>query len=1151
MGGSWSAEDFIAKWAGADGSEFANAQSFVADLCRLLQVDRPEPAVKEDHLNRYVFERWVTFRWSGDGPAPRKRMDCYKRGCFVLEAKKLAGCGGEQGELPHLPAPPARKGGKTWNAGMVRAREQAADYADAIGRDEGWPPFLIVVDIGNVIELFADFSLTGKHYSHFPDARSFRIALDDLRDDAVRDRLRRIWQEPLSLDPARQTARVTRAIAVQLAELAKALEENHPADRVAMFLMRCLFTMFAEDVGLLARDCFRRKLEQWVANPAAFRPGIEEIWHTMDRGGHSLVLEAQLRRFNGGLFADATALDLDAYQIKRLLEAAKAEWQDVDPAIFGTLLERALTPGMRKGLGAHYTPRAYVERLVLATVIEPLRDDWRAVKAAALLSDQDGAIDEVRAFHRRLCDIRVLDPACGTGNFLYVTLENLKRLEGEVVDFLTRELNQHQQVLELDTHTVDPRQFLGIEKNERAVAIAELVLWIGYLQWHFRTRGRVMPAEPVLRNFHTIEHRDAVLVWDQRVPERDDTGQPLSRWDGESMTVDLVTGREIPAAECRVPLYRYTNPRPADWPEADFIVGNPPFIGGKDLRQRLGDGTAAALRTAYPDVPDSADFVMYWWHLAAERVRAGRTRRFGFITTNSITQTFNRRVLAHHLGARDPLSLVFAIPDHPWVKTTREADREALRQAAAVRIAMTVAEAGEHAGILATLATEEPGPTDAAEVRLNERSGRIQPDLTIGAEVSAARPLAANDRLCSPGVKLHGAGFIVTPADAAELGLGEVPGLEQHIRPYLNGRDLTQRPRGVMVIDLFGLGENELRQRFPAVYQHVAETIKPHRQAKSGNTADATQYAETWWMFGKPRPRLRHALAGLPRYIATVETAKHRLFTFLDASILPDNMLVAIASADAFVLGVLSSRIHVAWALATGGTLEDRPRYNKTQCFDTFPFPVVTDYLAAPIRTLAEELDGFRKQRLAEHPDLTLTGLYNVVEKLKADEPLSAAERTVHDRGLAGTLRSIHDALDDAVFDAYGWPPSLGEAAVLERLVALNRQRTEDERRGHVAWLRPEFQAPAAGERAAPMLIPDDLPLPLAAKAAGKEKWPAALLDQVSAIRLRLNRLPAPAEPAAIAGTFKGARRDRVAEVLATLAAMGQARQLDGRYWRC
>lgn len=1144
-------EAFIAEWAGADGSEFSNAQAFVNDLCRVLGVDRPGRAVKEDRLNRYVFERWVTPPWLGDGPAPRRRIDCYKRGCFVLEAKKLRGPGGaSQDELPGIPAATPRKGAKAWSIGMVQAREQAAGYADAIGRDEGWPPFLVVVDIGNVIELFADFSLTGKHYTHFPDTRSFRIPLAGLRDAALRERLRRVWEDPLSLDPARETARVTRGIAARLAELAKSLEEDHPADAVAGFLMRCLFTMFAEDIGLLPKDCFRTKLEGWLSRPEAFRPGVEEIWRAMDKGGHSVVLEERVRYFNGGLFADAGALDLTPFQIKQLLEAAKAEWKDVDPAIFGTLLERALDPRERQSLGAHYTPRAYVERLVLATVIEPLRDEWTSVKAAAVMLDQAGAVEEVRGFHDRLCAVRVLDPACGTGNFLYVTLEHMKRLEGEVIDFLTEELHQHQRVLELDTHSVDPHQFLGLEKNERAVPIAELVLWIGYLQWHFRTRGRAQPAEPVLRNFHNIRRADAVLEWDDRVPVVDADGAPVTRWDGESMTVDLRTGREVPAADRRVQVWRYVNARPAAWPEAHFIVGNPPFIGGKGLRERLGDGYAEALRAAYPELPDSADFVMYWWHKAAGLVRAGRARRFGFITTNSLPQTFNSRVVARHLAAEPPLSLAFAIPNHPWVKPAAEAaDRRELRQAAAVRIAMTVGRAGTHDGRLLTVTREERGASDAAEVTLWERSGRIHANLTVGADVTAAKPLAANDRVCSPGVKLHGAGFIVTPDEAARLGLGTVPGLEAHIRPYRNGKDLTGRSRGVMVIDLFGLGEDELRRRFPAVYQHVDESVRRHREARRGSSPDATQYADEWWLFGKCRPELRRALAGLPRYIATVETAKHRLFQFLDGGVLPDNKLLAIALDEPYFLGVLSSALHVHWAISAGGRMGvgDDPVYVKTRCFDPFPFPLPTPEQRRRIGELADELDGFRKRRLADNPDLTLTQLYNVVEKLRAGGELDPAERDIHVRASTGALLAIHDRLDAAVAEAYGWPAGLGAAEAVERLVELNRRRADEERRGIVHWLRPGFQAPGEAPRVQEEMA---VPAPLAAARAAPEPWPADLLGQVSAIRARLSRLPAPADPAAIARSFSRAPRKRVADVLATLAAMGHARQHEGRYWR-
>jgi type I restriction-modification system DNA methylase subunit len=204
-------------------------------------------------------------------------------------------------------------------------------------------------------------------------------------------------------------------------------------------------------------------------------------------------------------------------QLGLLRLAAVQDWKHVEPAIFGTLLERALGgEGERHKLGAHFTPRAYVERLVLPTVVEPLRAEWENVRAAAVAlgkrADISGARKVINEFHERLCHVRVLDPACGSGNFLYVALEHLKRLEGEVLDF-GKEFGESFK-LEMESVSVDPHQFLGLELNPRAVSIAELVLWIGYLQWHFRTRGQTLPAEPVLKNFKNIQCRDAVLAYD-------------------------------------------------------------------------------------------------------------------------------------------------------------------------------------------------------------------------------------------------------------------------------------------------------------------------------------------------------------------------------------------------------------------------------------------------------------------------------------------------------------------------------------------------------------------------------------------------------------------------------------------------------------
>src|SRR5690606_33458382 len=344
-----------------------------------------------------------------------------------------------------------------------------------------------------------------------------------------------------------------------------------------------------------------------------------------------------------------------------------------EPAIFGTLLERALDPRERHKLGAHYTPRAYVERLVLPTVIEPLREDWANARTAALtLLAEDkpkDAQEEIRRSQRQLCSARVLDPACGSGNFLYVTLEHLKRLEGEVLNQLA-DLGDTQSLLDLSGLTVDPHQFLGIEINPRAAALAELVLWIGYLQWHFRTRGHVMPPQPVLKDFHNIECRDAVLAYDRLELVRDEHGVPVTRWDGRTTKPHPVTGEQVPDEAARVPLERYVNPRKAEWPEPDYIVGNPPFVGNKRMRAALGDGYVEALRTSWPELSEAADLVMFWWHHAATLVGAESVRRFGLITTNSLRQAFNRRVVEAHLKNDEvPVSLVFAVPDHPWVDT--------------------------------------------------------------------------------------------------------------------------------------------------------------------------------------------------------------------------------------------------------------------------------------------------------------------------------------------------------------------------------------------------------------------------------------------------------------------------------------------------
>ena len=1110
-------DTFIARWSEArGGAERANYQMFLSELCEALDLPRPDPASHETAENDYVFERGVRRRES-EGMASTLRIDLYKRGCFILEAKQSRASQRDDGQ-PSLFKPDeatsvAATEGK-WDVLMRNARRQAEDYVFRLPADHVAPPFILVCDVGYVFEVYADFSGSGRAYTHFPDRKGFRIRLEDLRRPEVVERLTAIWTAPQSLDPTRESARVTRKIAERLAEVTKRLEQRHPPEEVAHFLMRCIFTMFAEDVDLLPKGKFTELLRERLDSPDSFAPMLQDLWRKMDAPDYAdrfySGFAAHLKHFNGNLFHDAKAFPLAREDIGELLAAASHNWRHVEPAIFGTLLEQALDPSERRKLGAHYTPRSYVERLVEVTVMEPLRADWNAAQIKAEDARVRGAPKEavaaVRAFHHVLCTTRVLDPACGTGNFLYVALELMKRLEGEVLEALA-ELGETEGI---GLETVDPHQFLGIELNVRAAAIAELVLWIGYLQQHYRNRTE-HPAEPILKAFGNIQQKDAVLTWD---------GYPELQFemrDGVAVQV-------------------FPNARRPEWPEAEFIVGNPPFIGGSMLRSRMSPGYAEALWKAHKHMNESADFVMYWWDRAAELLTRKKTplRRFGLVTTNSISQVFQRRVMERHLNAKSPVSIIFAVPDHPWTKATKDS--------AAVRIAMTVAKEGSREGELREVVSEFGLDTDDPTLAFVAREGRINSDLTVGVDVTRAMPLLANQGMCSPGVKLHGAGFIVTPAEAVQLGLGRRPGLERHIRHYRNGRDLTGSPRGVMVIDLFGVSAEEVRRGYPELYQHLLTTIKPERDQNP-----RAYRRENWWLFGENNPKARDAWRELPRIIATVETAKHRIFQFLETSILPDNMLLSIASQEAWHLSVLSSQVHVKWTLNVGGVLEDRPRYTKSGCFDPFPFPDPDEAARANLRALGEELDATRKTVQAEHPDLTLTGIYNVLEKVRAGTALTEAEADVKTRGRVLILKDLHDQIDRATADAYGWSHDLTDEQILENLVALNAERAKEEAAGHVRWLRPDYQIPRFAKGAAAKSGELDLGATVVAIDKSLPAFPKDKGEQVMAIRAVLQASGRPMDAAAVSRAFKGGGKkieQRVVQALATLVRYGDATPL-------
>lgn len=1092
------------KWDAVPAAERANFQSYATELCDALGVARPRP-----RGSGYEFEYPVTTTDRRTGKDTTNFIDLYRQGHFILEAKHTdAGSGAD----------------RVLGAAYGQAKGYAGDVA------HGPPPYLMVMNVGRTLLVWDRW---GGNYGGVNAARRIDLRTLWQRDDDI-EFLRTLWETPESLNPAVRGRVVTREVAERLAKLSASLEgRGMDGERVARFLIRCVFTMFAEDVELLQGKPFQQIIEENRDDPEEFRLAMEDLWQKMDRGERFGA--RKLLRFNGHFFHNAEALELTPADLGVLADAARADWRQVEPTIFGTLLTRALDPRERHRLGAEYTPREYVERVVRQTVDVPLRERWAPVQAhvaelagSRKKKDRDAALGELRGFHEWLRGLRFLDPACGSGNFLYVTLHMVKRLELEVL----RAIEEITGNPELGLDEVGPAQFHGIEIKPWAREIAELTLWIGYHQfWMEHHKGGKVP-EPVLEDTGTLEQRDAVLDWDEivEVPEK-------SRPDPTPRIVHPVTGKLVPDPEARLVYKMYKNPRPAPWPQADFIIGNPPYLGHSRMREEFGDGYVDALRQAYPEIPDSADLVMYWWWRAALRVAAEATERAGLITTQSITQAQNRRVIA--AATERGAGIVWAIADHAWCDGV---------QGAEVRVTMTVlAKAPPEATLVSVEYTRYIEGEKAPRVIAEMRASKLNDDLTMHADVprAASHPLRASAGLSSMGIKLHGEGFLLQQ-DEAETLLRISAKHADIIRPYRNGKDFTDRPRNVFIIDFNMMLEDDAK-RYPILYDLIRDRVKPHRDA---NVTPSMR--NFWWRLGSPRPELRAALEGLKeRCIATVMTAKHRVFFFVPLEIALDQGLVGIALDEGYHLGVLSSSIHRTWALAAGAALEDKPRYNKSVTLDPFPFPDPPKELRAEIGWVAERLDQHRKDAFARDERVTMTGMYNVVAKLRSGEKLTDKERAVHEIAACGVLRDLHDELDGLVARAYGWPWPMEREEVLERLVALHDERVEEEKRGHVRWLRPEYQVPRFGG-AAPAAAEPALELPEAAaaeiaKVADKQPWPAGAIDQIGAAKAAVST--ATATPAEVAATFTGAPVPLVARHLETLAMVGEVRVLpDGRY---
>jgi type II restriction/modification system DNA methylase subunit YeeA len=922
--------DFVNKWRNAGLTERAGAQMHFLELCDVL--GEPHPASEDFTGATYTFEKGGTTIEGKPGFA-----DVWKRGCFGWEYK-----------------------GKHKDLNV--AYQQLLKYREDLEN----PPLLVVCDLER-FEVHTNFTGTAKQV--------YRFSLDDLlKNQATADCklpplevLRAVFTDPARLRPDRSAADVTEMAAAEFATLADSLRARGvDPQRAAHFLMRLLFCLFAEDIGLLPPKLFSVLLERTRHRPAEFKARLAQLFAAMATGG--AFGADDIAHFNGDLFTDAEVFDLSAEDIETLLRVSKLDWSAIEPAIFGTLFERSLDPGKRSQLGAHYTSRDDIMLIVEPVLMAPLRRRWVEVKAkadkilekpkpgkAAGKKLQAALRNLLLGFVDELSHVRVLDPACGSGNFLYVALKLLLDLWKEVSVFGATHGLPH-----LLPYQVNPAQLYGIEINVYAQELASVVVWIGYIQW-LHDNGFGVPPPPILQRLHNIRRMDAVLAHDAQ-----------------------------------------GNPVEPEWPEVEVITGNPPFLGGKRLRTGLGDAYVEALFHLYESrVPPEADLVTYWFEKARGLLESKTAKRVGLLATQSIRAGANLKVLQRIKESGD---IFMAWGDRPWVL-----------DGAAVRVSMIGFDDGSERGRL----------LNGVPVR------NINADLSAALDLSGARPLPENREIAFQGPVKVGP-FDINNQTAKAMLVAPNPNGRPNsdvIKPTINGSDIARRGRQEWTID-FGELDEQSAALYEAPFEYVKANVKPIREKNRDR-----QRREAWWRLGRSGGDLKNAKSGKQRIVLTPRVAKHRLFTWAEAEAVPDTRVYAFARDDDYFFGVLQSNVHEIWSLKTcswHGVGND-PTYNTSTCFDPFPFPWPPGKelkddprvraIAAAAKKLVEKRDAWLNPPGASAAELkkrTLTNLYNQRPQW---------------------LEDVHRALDKAVLAAYGWPEDLSDTDILERLLALNRER--------------------------------------------------------------------------------------------------------------
>ena len=965
-------QQFHDKWGPGGPSyklnERQGAQAHFMDLCALLGVPTPGSTAGSD----YIFEQDTLVLGAARGYA-----DVFMRNHFAWENK----------------AP---------GANLDTALKQLLGYSLALDN----PPLLVVCD-----------RLTIRIHTQFNGHPSeiHTITLGELGQPEKQQLLRRLWKDPESFRPKKTTRDITERAAESFATLAEGLRArgNHP-DQVAHFLTQCIFCFFAEDVDLLPEKMFAKLVNNRKLQSHELGKGLEQLFKVMRDGG--LYGPDQIPWFNGGLFKKISIPTLSVLDVTELRNAADLNWTSIDVSIFGTLFERGLDPAKRSQLGAHYTDPETIMRIVDPVVQRPLLAAWAGVAAvigkhmAKSVKRNDKAHkDAQRAFVgwlENLKGYRLLDPACGSGNFLFLGLKTLKDIEHKThLDAVALGLEREQDLV------TGPYNVLGIELNEFAAELARVTVWIGELQWRLQ-HGYAFKTNPVLEPLDHIECRDALVV-----SNPDDSGKPVMD--------------------------------EASWPVATVVIGNPPFLGDRKMIRELGETYTFGLRQVFEGrVPGGADLVCYWFEKARAALALDRLSAAGLVATNSIRGGANRKVLDR---ISESSRIFEAWGDEHWVN-----------DGAAVRVSLIAF-----------------GNSTQSPVLDGQAVAKISSDLLASQGSSEVLKLPGNGGASFIGTQKNGPFDIDGKTARAWLRLPNPNGKSnaQVLRPWANGINVTRRWEDNWIIDFDRMSEEEA-SLFEAPFKHVAQHVKPTRVDLRRDW-----HRLNWWLHGDPRPAMKKALVNIDRQILTPRVSKHRVFAWYDKTVLADSAVVAIARADDATFGVLHSRFHELWSLRLGTSLEDRPRYTPTSCFETFPFPegltpAETSHQqteacpgearvpanvpranrvdATAIAVAAKRLSDTRENWL--NPAGWTQSLPEVVPLGMSTSPYPPrlVPLDAHEAELAGRtltklynerpawLEKAHTALDIAVAAAYGWAdytPEMPDDEILNRLLALNLAR--------------------------------------------------------------------------------------------------------------